>query len=144
MPCKEGFRLEVVIVLLRELDVRGPSGPPLWGLLCEPAVSRREERTEDRLSWREWPLASDRCFRPDTISRYVVCLPRRPCSKFVMTFRTSGRKRWRFSGRASSAKQVSRMFRRSSGMERSSLDRERVSMATEYELQEGGNRKEGH
>ena len=92
MPCIEGFRLEVVTVLLREeLDIRPVSGLVRWGLFCELAASRREERTEDRLSLREWPLASDRCFCSEAIFRYIVCLPRRPCSKFVITFRTSGR-----------------------------------------------------
>ena len=35
------------------------------------------------------------------------------------------------------------MLRRSSGTEWSSLDRERVSMVTGFEMQKGGNRKEG-
>lgn len=92
MPCMEGFRLEEVIVLLaEEPDIRLASEIFWWRLLCEFVVSRREERTEDRLSWREWPLASDRCFCSEMIFRYAVCLPRRPCSRFVMIFRTSGK-----------------------------------------------------
>jgi hypothetical protein len=52
MPCREGFRLEEVVTVLlsEELDIRAPSGLVRWGLFCEPAVSRRDERTEDRLS----------------------------------------------------------------------------------------------
>jgi len=91
MLCIEGFRLEVTVFLREEPDIRATSGLFRLRLLCELAVSRREERAEDRLSWREWPLASDRCFWSEMIFRYVVCLPRRPCSRFVMTFRTSGK-----------------------------------------------------
>ena len=51
MPCTEGFRLDEVMVLLREEpDERVASWLFRWRLLCELAVSRREERTEDRLS----------------------------------------------------------------------------------------------
>jgi len=91
MPCMEGFRLEVMVLPREEPDARPASRLFRWRLFCELVVSRREERTDDRLSWREWPLAFDRCFCSDTIFRYTVCLPRRPCSKFVMIFRTSGK-----------------------------------------------------
>ena len=87
----EGFRLEVMVFLREEPDIRTASGLFRWRLFCELAVSRREERAEDRLSWREWPLASDRCFCSEMIFRYAVCLPRKPCSRFVMIFRTSGK-----------------------------------------------------
>ena len=51
MPCTEGFRLDEVTVFLREEpDIREASRLFRWRLFCELAVSRREERTDDRLS----------------------------------------------------------------------------------------------
>ena len=51
MPCTEGCRLDEVTVFLREEpDMRTASGLFRWRLRCELAVSRRDERTEDRLS----------------------------------------------------------------------------------------------
>ena len=91
------------------------------GVFYELAVSRRKERTKGQLSWRERPLASDRCFCSEMVFRCIVCLPRRPWSKFLMNPRTPGKQHWRFSGRAFSSRQVSWMFRRSSGIDCSSL-----------------------
>ena len=49
------------------------------------------------------------------------CLPRKPCSRLVIIWRTFGRYKSRLSGVASSARHCSKTFLRSSGTESSSL-----------------------
>ena len=84
-------------------------------VLCD-----REERSvlDDIRSCRGSP---DRCLWSDTILRYTDCFERRPCRRLVIIWRTSGKYNSRFSAVASSAKHCSRMVRRSSGTDTSSL-----------------------
>jgi hypothetical protein len=120
----------------------GPSGPPArrrddvevvdatdaWVLRRE-AGSSRVSRLDDERDWREgslresvreWPDASERC-RLDEIWRNADCFARRPWSRFVMIPRTLGRYLSSVAVEGSSDRQSSRMDRRSSGTESSSL-----------------------